>query len=61
MQIRRLAGRLRDPELSLRLLAPAIEIERGAQEMDSMKEFPAMVGMKIGGCARLSPISCWKR
>ena len=46
MQIRRPTGRLRDPELSGRLLAPAIEIERGAQEMDSMKDLPAMVGMK---------------
>jgi hypothetical protein len=26
--------------------APAIEIERGAQEINSMKDLPAMVGMK---------------
>ena len=43
MQIRRLTACLEDPELSRQLLALAIEIGHGAQEMDSVKELDAIV------------------
>jgi hypothetical protein len=42
MQIRRLTACLQDPELSRQLLALAIEIGHGAQEMDSVKELDAI-------------------
>ena len=43
MQIRRLTACLQDPELSRQLLALAIEIGHGAQEMDSVKDLDAIV------------------
>jgi hypothetical protein len=57
MQIRRLTGRLRDPELSRRLLALAVEIGRGAQEMDSMKDDLEPVVAKLLQTAREIPPS----
>jgi hypothetical protein len=56
MQIRRLTGRLQDSELSRRLLALAIEIGRGAQEMDSMKDLEPVV-VKLLQTAREIPPS----
>ena len=55
MQIRRRAGRLQDPELSRRLLALAIEIGRGAQEMDSMKDLEAVVAKLLQTAREIPP------
>ena len=55
MQIRRLTGRLQDPELSRRLLALAIEIGRGAQEMDGMNDLEAVVGKLLQTAREIPP------
>jgi hypothetical protein len=55
MQIRRRAGRLQDPELSRRLLALAIEIGRGAQEMDSMKDLEPVVAKLLQTAREIPP------
>jgi hypothetical protein len=55
MQIRRLTGRLRDPELSRRLLALVIEIGRGAQEMDDGKDLEAIVAKLLQTAREIPP------
>ena len=55
VQIRRLTGRLRDSELSGRLLALAIEIGRGAQEMDSMKDLEAIAAELLRTARKIPP------
>ena len=55
MQIRRLTGRLQDPELSRRLLALAIEIGRGAQEMSSMKDLETIVAKLLQTAREIPP------
>ena len=55
MQIRRLAGRLQDPELSRRLLAEVIEIGRGTQEMDSVKDLEPVVAKLLQTAREIPP------
>ena len=56
MQIRRLTACLRDdPELSRQLLALAIEIGRGAQEMDSLKDLDAIVAKLLQTAREIPP------
>jgi hypothetical protein len=55
MQIRRLTACLRDPELSRQLLAFAIEIGRGAQEMDSVKDLDAIVAELLQTAREIPP------
>jgi hypothetical protein len=55
MQIRRLTACLEDPELSRQLLASAIEIGRGAQEMDSVKDLDAIVAKLLQTAREIPP------
>ena len=55
MQIRRLTACLQDPELSRQLLALAIEIGRGAQEMDSVKDLDAIVAKLLQTAREIPP------
>lgn len=55
MQIRRLTACLQDPELSRQLLALAIEIGRGAQEMDSVKNLDAIAAKLLQTAREIPP------
>jgi hypothetical protein len=55
MQIRRLTERLHDPELSRRLLVLAIEIGRGAQEMDSVKDLEGIAAELLQTAREIPP------